>query len=248
MIPLTSIMGRGRTLPPTGDAIRQLRVARGLSPERFVTLVRERYLADRGHRSTFSLSTLKRMESGRHVFIGSIEAAAGALGVPLMRIVAPEGRAELGGAGTEAAHPAHTTQAPPWGAGAIGPVTVVHVRLTCEERFRKILIQEYRAVQEGKMREERYWKSYWYHQLDQFRYWRDGLLDEETFRTWMRARRRDFVDDQRLRTTSFRTGWAGFRDWAKEGDFSSFVEMVFAGSIDQAIVRFRRRVIKAGVQ
>jgi hypothetical protein len=100
------------------------------------------------------------MESGRHVLIGSIEAAAGALGVPLVRIVAPEGRAELGGAGTEAVHPAHTTQAPPLGGDSIDAATVVHVRLTCEERFRKILIDEYRAVREGKMCEERYWKSY----------------------------------------------------------------------------------------
>ena len=29
----------------------------------------------------------------------------------------------------------------------------------------------------GTMPADPYWKSYWYHQWDQFQYWRDGALD-----------------------------------------------------------------------
>ncbi|MCC6847382.1 MAG: helix-turn-helix transcriptional regulator [Deltaproteobacteria bacterium] len=215
-------MPNERTLECDGSVVRNLRLARGLSQFALAAATRTRFLA-RTSADQGSLSTIKRIERGKGVLAGKVEAVASVLGVPVTRLLSRGCRARLGRA-AEAPRSGDTAPVP---RATLPTEITTTIRLTCEARFRKILVDDHQLVLEGRMPGERYWRSYWYHQWDQFRYWKDGVLDDATFRAWMRFRHLEYRDNPSAGGIDYRTGWQQFAGWANDAEFSRFMESVF---------------------
>lgn len=211
-----------RTLQCDGTLVSSLRIARGFSRATLAARTRERFLA-RMSKDQCSSSTVKRIEQGNDVLAGKVEAIAGALGAPIVRLLSRNCRDRLG----QAAGGVFLEDVPPAIATTEPVSTPLAIRLECEARFRKILVDDHQLVIEGRMQAERYWRSYWYHQWDQFRYWRDGALDSSTFFAWMRFRRLEYRDNSSTGGIDYRTGWREFARWVNDPEFSRFMERVF---------------------
>lgn len=240
-----------RTLSADADVVRNLRIARGLSRSRLVAIAGELHRSEPNRWTTLSLSTLRRIEAGEPVMIDVLHTVARLLETNVLEILSPSSRAHLRGIG-----PPERENRPPPSAGTSrqapvpaphrsrpgtaqrtgSPLLALRVRLHCETRFQTIMVDYYERARRGGIEEVRFWRLYWSHQMDQFQYWKDGLLDEATYRRWLEARTHDHSVNWKVKETDYREGWTQFRDWTPHKDFVELMELVFTGDIDAAIL------------
>ncbi len=245
---------KGRTLIADADVVRELRVARGLSRSRLVAMATQLHRSDAARWTTLSISTLRRLEVGQPVLLDALHTVAHVLGADVHDMLSAESRAQFRSLAPDVLQQSRRpppaderqliNQKPPEQPGRSAAVRsgtsnpiALRVRLHCEMRFQTIIVDYHERVRLGRVGETRFWRLYWSHQIDQFQYWKEGLLDDRTFRRWMEARAHDYATNWKVKRIDYRTAWKQFRDWTPSKDFVDVIELVFAGNVDAAMRR-----------
>jgi transcriptional regulator with XRE-family HTH domain len=242
-----------RTLLVDGQHLRALREQKGWSRDTFLELLHQRSREGDDHITHFTLSTLKRLERGGRAMASSVRAAAALLGVPIEAIAITEStrgsvRGEVYAPGNRGeSNTSSAARAPaPVHALALAPHRLVDQqarwRLYCMDVYRRIVLDEARAVRQRVMPAKEYWAHFWDHQRDQFRLWRDGLLDDATYADWLAYRPREYRDNMRLCGMTYRQGWRAYCEWCRDTEFAEFMDGCFRSHTRHAMAAVRGKI------
>lgn len=121
----------------------------------------------------------------------------------------------------------------------IAKETAAHeITMQCQERFCKLLESAEEKKSGGRMTHENT-KSccelYWHLQIDQFQYWKKGYIKDDTYRWWMKCRRNEWENNEKIGDISYRDGWNHAKTKLRPpSEFIKFIELIFKGKIDNA--------------
>jgi len=85
-----------------------------------------------------------------------------------------------------------------------------------------------------------FYERFWSLQLDQFTFWRKGLVDDDVYRFWLKSRHQDWKNDRRLATVSWQEGFNNImQSWAS-CEFQPFIDTVHKFGPDIAIEQWSK--------
>jgi hypothetical protein len=118
------------------------------------------------------------------------------------------------------------------------------VRMEQQRKFDLMLEAKHALKQKGKTEEDVQWYCYrfWNLQADEFHEWREGMLSNSLFRSWMETRQNDWDSNSELGAgMRYQDGWNKVKDKFTNVGFRDFMEMVVSHrhGIDMAFKKYR---------
>ena len=125
----------------------------------------------------------------------------------------------------------------------------VDILLEVERRFNES--QRYRRKvndRQNKKEAISYYSDFWRAQYRQYDCWRQGYIDDATFRHWITLKKYDYDAKKSVAGMEFKEGWKVAADEYKRNDkkdFAEFMNRVFEFGVKAAFKSERRRSIRS---
>jgi hypothetical protein len=109
------------------------------------------------------------------------------------------------------------------------------ILLEVDKRFNES--QRYRRKINGSQNKEEatsYYYDFWNVQHNQYDCWKQGYIDDATFKYWMTLRKHDYDAKKSIAGMEFKEGWEVVAEEYKDTDFAPFINKVFESGVDEA--------------
>lgn len=101
------------------------------------------------------------------------------------------------------------------------------VLLDCNKRFNEIdLLRRSREVNA-----QDYFEQFWYLQYDQYTFWKEGFVSDQTFGNWLNDRRDEWVQNNEIGGVTYRDAWTFIKKTWKQKKFIGVFEDAMEKSI-----------------
>ena len=94
------------------------------------------------------------------------------------------------------------------------------------------IMKDRELVAKQKLSSDKYWRSFWFLQQEQYYLWKDGMINNNIFQIWMNFRRSEWNRNESLAGVSYRDA---YQTVVKTGlltsDFQEYMKEVFSTTI-----------------
>jgi hypothetical protein len=102
---------------------------------------------------------------------------------------------------------------------------------SCHHRFETVVFDERPLVEAGHKDPLEWHERFWNLQFDQYQYWNQGAIDDDTYAHWMYQRHVEWLENKKTGGLSYRKGWehAVQKFGWKGKEFEQFMKDAFSG-------------------
>lgn len=86
-----------------------------------------------------------------------------------------------------------------------------------------------------------YYQRFWILQNDQFTLWREGYIEDRTYRAWLDARHEEYRANESTGNKTYLQGWDSVKTVSLDVDFQKFMDEVFAGRASEAMKFYKTK-------
>ncbi len=141
----------------------------------------------------------------------------------------------------------------------MGTVYLLFQSFSLTKRLKKadVLLEFYRRYDQLVTRRERlnstnprqdsiyYYESFWNLHNDEFNLWRDGYIDDKTYRIWLDSRHAEYHSVNNVTgNMNYKEGWDKIKEINKDADFLEAMDKVFKGHAADVIATYKNNKYK----
>jgi len=115
----------------------------------------------------------------------------------------------------------------------------VDVMLRCQERYDQIIWKYKETILKSNIPEIHFYDRFWELQIEQFQYWQRGYITNEIFEHWMFQRKREWVENNKVKDLSYQDGWKKIYGFRVDNKYTQFMERIFQGEIVEVMKKYK---------
>jgi hypothetical protein len=84
-----------------------------------------------------------------------------------------------------------------------------------------------------------YYERFWNLQNDEFTMWREGYIEDKSYRAWLDVRHEEYRVNESTGDKSYQEGWDHYANINKDAEFQSFMREVFSGKTSEVMNAYK---------